>query len=114
MTQPDACARWEADLRGWTETARRLPGHGPRMPDAGIFRQRAEWALRRPLTPSHLRALEVFPEGGVVLDVGAGAGAGSLPIGSRAPLVVGVDRSDAMLDAFRPSVPAARPPDPSS
>lgn len=51
-------------------------------------------------TPSHRRALEALSEGGTVLDVGVGGGAGSLPLAGRASKVVGVDESAELLDAF--------------
>lgn len=55
----------------------------------------------QPATPSFVRAREALPQGGSVLDVGCGAGAASLPLSPPAALVVGVDQSEAMLDAFR-------------
>jgi SAM-dependent methyltransferase len=51
-------------------------------------------------SPSVRRALEALPSGGGVLDVGCGAGAASLPLASRAGLIVGVDQSAEMLAAF--------------
>jgi SAM-dependent methyltransferase len=47
------------------------------------------------------RALEALPEDGVVLDVGVGGGATSLPLAARAARIVGVDGSEGMLRAFR-------------
>jgi SAM-dependent methyltransferase len=44
--------------------------------------------------------LEALPAGGSVLDVGVGAGAGSLPLASRAGSIVGVDERSEMLEAF--------------
>jgi hypothetical protein len=57
--------------------------------------------MRQLPTPFRRRALEALADGGTVLDVGVGAGAGSLPLAGSARLVVGVDRSDAMLREFR-------------
>jgi SAM-dependent methyltransferase len=51
-------------------------------------------------TPSRHRALEALPAGGVVLDVGVGAGWGSLPLAPPATLVVGVDQDPEMLEGF--------------
>ncbi len=65
-----------------------------------LFRRRAEAALREQPTPSHRRSLEALPQGGVVIDVGVGAGAGSLPLASRASLIIGVDSSPEMLEQF--------------
>jgi SAM-dependent methyltransferase len=65
-----------------------------------LFANRADAALKR-LTPSDELALEVLPEGGTVLDIGCGAGASSLALASRAGLIIGVDASAGMLEAFR-------------
>ena len=69
------------------------------------FAEAARRALAGPLTPTHLRALEVLPKDGAVLDVGCGAGAASLPLASRAKLIVAVDQSQAMLERFRSLAP---------
>jgi SAM-dependent methyltransferase len=61
------------------------------------FAARAERALGSALSPTHQRALEALPPGGTVLDVGAGGGAASLPLASRAGLIVAVDQSQEML-----------------
>jgi SAM-dependent methyltransferase len=49
---------------------------------------------------SQARAMEAVPPGGVVLDVGAGGGAASLPLVPPAGMLVAIDESQAMLDAF--------------
>ncbi len=64
------------------------------------FAETARLALLSAPTVTHLRALEELPEGGSVLDVGAGAGAASLPLAARAGEIVAVDRSGAMLQAL--------------
>ena len=51
-------------------------------------------------TPSRERALEALPDGGSVIDVGCGGGAGSMALVPPAGLVIGVDESEAMLDTF--------------
>jgi SAM-dependent methyltransferase len=58
-------------------------------------------------SPSYLRAFEALREGGVVLDVGCGAGAASLPLVPRAGRLVGLDESDGMLAAFAERADAA-------
>lgn len=66
-----------------------------------LFVQRAERARdERPPRPSTARALEVLDGGELVLDVGAGAGAASLPLAPPAGFIVAVDEKDEMLDAF--------------
>lgn len=72
-----------------------------------LFRRRADAALLEEPTPSHRRSLEALPEGGVVIDVGVGAGAGSLPLAARASLIVGVDSSPGMLEQFAEAGQAA-------
>jgi len=62
------------------------------------FAKAARHALARPLNPTHLRALEALPNDGTLLDVGCGAGAASLPLASRAKVIVAVDESPAMLE----------------
>jgi SAM-dependent methyltransferase len=54
----------------------------------------------RVLTPSRREAAAAVPVGGSVLDVGAGAGAASLPLAPPAGEIVGIDESAPMLEAF--------------
>jgi hypothetical protein len=65
-----------------------------------LFRSRAELATPGDLSYSNRRALDALPPAGTILDVGAGAGAASLPLGSRCALVTAVDSSAAMLTEF--------------
>lgn len=51
-------------------------------------------------SPSRRRALEALPQGGSVLDVGAGGGAASLALTPRAAHIVAVDENEALLEAF--------------
>lgn len=51
-------------------------------------------------TPSQARAREVLPEGGTVLDVGCGGGAGALALVPPAGRVIGVDVQPDMLALF--------------
>ena len=66
----------------------------------GRFAGRADDAVANPGGWSYERAASALPLGGSVLDVGAGAGAASLPLAQRAGLLTAVDTSDAMLQAF--------------
>jgi len=65
------------------------------------FRRRAEAALVGDESPSTQKAIEALPDQGVVIDVGVGAGAASLPLRSKASLIVGVDASPEMLKEFK-------------
>src|SRR5919108_173728 len=66
----------------------------------GLFRSRARRAGSGPPTPSSTEAARHLPDGGSVLDVGAGAGAASLPLAGKAGRLVGVDESPEMVEAF--------------
>lgn len=107
-----AADRWRQDLASWAipEDILRAAPESPWSFPVELFSTRADAAGGR-LSPSNERALEALPEGGIVLDVGCGAGAASLPLASRAGRLVGVDQSPGMLEAFgeraeRAGVPA--------
>lgn len=107
-----ALARWRALLEEWAipEEILAAAPESPYVLPTEIFRQRAEAAVGRERSPSARRAWEALPEGGTVLDVGVGAGAGSLPLAPLASEIVGVDQSAEMLDAFRGAGEAAGVP----
>jgi SAM-dependent methyltransferase len=65
----------------------------------GLFAGRADAALTQD-TPSSRAARAALPAGGVVLDVGCGAGAASLPLAAQAGTLIGVDPSPELLSAF--------------
>jgi SAM-dependent methyltransferase len=101
MTTKPAALRWRKDLESWA-----IPPHilenAPECPyhfSVQVFASRADAAVRQ-LTFSNERALEALPEGGVVLDVGCGGGAASLPLARRASRLIGVDSSPDMLKEF--------------
>jgi len=96
-----AADRWRDALRDWG-IPERILARAPESPwgySVELFASRADAAVGRP-TASNLRALEALPEGGVVLDVGCGAGAASLPLAGRVGHIIGVDPSPGMLTAF--------------
>ncbi|WP_436763332.1 class I SAM-dependent methyltransferase [Streptosporangium sp. V21-05] len=91
--------QWRADLGRWgipEEIAARAPvspwGHSPAR-----FAERTDLALAVPGGPTLARIAEALPPGGSVLDVGAGTGAASLPLGRSLGELIAVDPSDAML-----------------
>jgi SAM-dependent methyltransferase len=104
-TIPESARRWQEDLDSWAIPPEILTA-APESPwgcPSGLFAQAAVEALNigaAAPTPSLRRALEVLPESGSVLDVGAGAGAASLPLCPPAATVTAVDQSPEMLARF--------------
>ena len=110
--QAGALQRWREQLDGWAIPSEILAA-APESPwgyPVGLFRSRARRAGSRPATPSNLEAARSMPEGGSVLDVGAGAGAASLPLAGLAGRLVAVDESPAMVASFLDAADAAGVP----
>jgi SAM-dependent methyltransferase len=108
----DALRRWREQLDGWAIPEEILAA-APESPwgfPVGLFRSRARRAGGRPATPSNLEAARHLPEGGTVLDVGAGGGAASLPLAGTAGRLVAVDESPDMVAAFLAAAEAAGVP----
>lgn len=102
MNHTEPLRRWRVNLEAWAipdEIIQRAPESPWGFP-AGLFERRASSALERPLTYSNRKALEALPNRGSILDVGAGGGAASLPLGPKAGLVTAVDSSGKMLEGF--------------
>ena len=92
----EAAEAWRVTLQAWAipqEIMDQAPADPWALP-VELFEPRAAQTL----TPSHQRALEALPEGGDVLDVGAGRCAMSLPLRPPARRIIAVDASPAMLD----------------
>lgn len=107
VTEPDhttgttAARRWREALAAWAIPEEILAA-APESPygfDVGLFARIADEALDRD-TPSRRIAREALPEGGSVLDIGCGGGAGALPLVPPASLVIGLDEQRDMLEAF--------------
>lgn len=99
---PGAVMRWEAKLRALA-VPEEILASAPESPwelPVELFRKRAEEALAGRPSPSTPFAIQALPQGGSVLDVGAGAGAASLPLSSRASHITAFDASREMLKAF--------------
>ena len=97
----DSADQWAHDLQQWG-----IPEHilaqapeSPWIHPTTTF-QVADDADLAVDTPSRLRAIEVLPEGGSVLDVGCGGGRAAFGLTPSATRVVGVDHQPAMLDLF--------------
>jgi len=102
--------RWREDLESWAIPAEILAA-APETPwrcPTELFARSAREAVsteggltadgRR--SPSVHRAREALPDGGSLLDVGAGGGAASLPLCPPAASVTAVDQNPDMLAAF--------------
>lgn len=97
-----AAERWAEALREWAIPEEILAA-APESPwgfPLDVFGEIARGALADPLTPTHRVAAEALPEGGVLLDVGSGTGAASLPIAPPAGRLVAVDEDPRMLAAL--------------
>ena len=95
--------RWADALGEWAIPPRILDAatRDPWMLPVARFAGRADRAVAEPSGASFERAAEVLRnEAGSVLDVGAGAGAASLPLASMATRLTAVDSNRSMLDAF--------------
>lgn len=104
-----AARRWAEDLLAWAvpDDLIAAAGRDPWGHPVQRFAARADAAIAEPGGASYVRARTVLEdvldrteEPGTVLDVGAGAGAASLPLAPWTASVVAVDRSAAMLAAF--------------
>ena len=99
MSSP--AAQWREALAAWAIPAEILAA-APESPwgyPTALFAGRADAALAQD-TPSNEVARAALPAGGVVLDVGCGAGAASLPLAPQAGTLIGVDPSPELLAAF--------------
>ncbi|HUV48614.1 MAG TPA: methyltransferase domain-containing protein [Actinomycetes bacterium] len=95
--------RWADALAAWAIPQRILDDatRDPWMLPVTGFAERADRAVNEPSGVSFERAAEVLRnEAGSVLDVGAGAGAASLPLAPMATRLTAVDSNRSMLDAF--------------
>lgn len=97
-----ALDRWRADLAAWAIPQEILDraAASPWSPERAIFVRRAADRVRAPRGVSYERAREALPEGGTVLDVGAGGGAASLPLLDRASTLTAVDPDRELLAAL--------------
>jgi SAM-dependent methyltransferase len=104
--------RWRADLAAWAIPDRILHGavESPWTLPRHVFARRADRHMAEPGGASFTRAWEVLDPPGRVLDVGAGAGAASLPLAARATAITAVDQDESMLDAFATRVAATGVP----
>jgi SAM-dependent methyltransferase len=106
-----ALDRWRTQLEAWAIPAPILAA-APESPwgfPTELFRSRAAEATGSGVeqSPTTRLAAQALPQGGSVLDVGCGGGATSLPLSSRAGLLVGLDDQRDMLPGFLRAAAAA-------
>jgi SAM-dependent methyltransferase len=102
MSGGAAARRWRDQLADWAipdEILRAVPDSPWQLPTE-VFARRADAYVARPSGASYRRAVEALRPRGTVLDVGAGAGAASLPLAPETGELVAVDPSRSMLDAL--------------
>jgi SAM-dependent methyltransferase len=95
----DLLLRWQADLAGWAIPAEILAAapESPWVLPRQVFARRADRLAAAPAGPSFERAWAALDPPGSVLDVGAGAGAASLPLLPRCTGLTAVDTDGQML-----------------
>ena len=98
-----AAVRWREDLERWAIPRRftAAVADSPWALPTDVFKRRADRSLAEPSGVSYELAAEALSRPGSVLDVGAGAGAASLPLARWATELIAVDANGSMLDAFR-------------
>lgn len=100
--EPTAAERWRADLEAW-----RIPEHilaaaddSPWVLPRHVFTRRADVLAAEPEGASFPAAWAALEPPGTVLDVGAGAGAASLPLAERCTAITAVDTDAELLGEF--------------
>jgi SAM-dependent methyltransferase len=106
MGEPDTTepllARWREDLAAWAipEAIRAGTTEDPWSVPRGLMVERARRQLHAPEGPSLRVAAEALQTPGTVLDIGAGAGAASLPLSGYATHLTAVDADKELLSQF--------------
>jgi SAM-dependent methyltransferase len=98
----EGARQWRADLAAWQipEPIVRAAGRSPWVLPREVFVRRARSQATAPTGVSFDRAVEAVTPRGEVLDVGAGAGAASLPLAPWASAITAVDSDEGMLAAL--------------
>ncbi|MTD58657.1 class I SAM-dependent methyltransferase [Amycolatopsis pithecellobii] len=94
-----AVEHWGEELAGWAIPPEILAQaeESPWKVPPNVFVRRADRQLGAPSTPTHQAVLDYA---GTVLDIGAGAGAASLPCARAISQVTAVDTNARLLDEF--------------
>ncbi|GAA5068672.1 hypothetical protein GCM10023259_064330 [Thermocatellispora tengchongensis] len=103
--------RWRGELEAWA-IPEEILARAPVDPWGHIvtrFTRRTDALLAAPGGPTYERVCEALPDGGTLLDVGAGTGAASLPaVRARGARLVAVDENGGMLERLGELEPGAR------
>ena len=107
----DLLTRWRDELAAWAipEHITRAVTESPWVLPRQVFARRADRLRRAPAGPSYERECAALGPPGTVLDVGAGAGAASLPLVPQATALAAVDADPVMLELLAERARAARP-----
>lgn len=99
-----ALTDWAAWLDEWAVPPAILDGveESPWVLPRQVFSGRADRQIAEPSGPSYQALADALAQPGTVLDVGAGAGAGSLPLSGRVPVtaITAVDNDEDLLAEF--------------
>jgi SAM-dependent methyltransferase len=98
----DPLRSWAEQLAAWAIPEPILAGvrDSPWVLPQQVFVRRTERQVAEPSGATYEAAAAALAEPGSVLDVGAGAGATSLPLAPRLTAVTAVDENPAMLDRY--------------
>ena len=98
VSSVDPLGSWRAALEAWAIPERILAAapESPWVLPTELFARRTDAQVERPSGAAHERAAEALPAAGTILDVGAGAGAASLPLTSAGTLIA-VDENPDLL-----------------
>jgi precorrin-6B methylase 2 len=98
VSTADPLSTWSAALAAWAIPDQVLAAapESPWLLPKDLFARRADVQVERPTGAALERAAEALPPVGTVLDVGAGAGAASLPLKAAGTLIA-VDESADLL-----------------
>jgi SAM-dependent methyltransferase len=99
MAAGEAQTRWRDQLASWAipERITAAAADSPWRLPTGTFARRAQRQIAAATGFSYEKAADALDPPGSVLDVGAGAGAASLPLAARTTELTAVDTSEAML-----------------
>jgi precorrin-6B methylase 2 len=97
-----ALRRWREDLDAWA-IPQRILAAAPESPwgmPRQVFVRRTQRRIAEPAGPTYRLARDALGAGGTVLDVGAGAGAASLPLSAALRRATAVDTDRELLEAY--------------